>query len=90
MSRGKTKRNLGRKKSLQVENKEVDKEEEEDFATQMSEMFSYPFTMLLSMFNDEDDVSIQKVEDSDEEYESDEEKQKRKRKRCTKTKRNYR
>jgi hypothetical protein len=87
MSRGKTKRNLSRKKSLQVE----DKEEEEDFIAQMSEMFSYPFTMILSMFSgDEEDVSNREEETSDEEYESEEEKPKRKRKGRAKTKRSYR
>ena len=91
MSRGKTKRNLSRKKSLQVEDKELDKEEEEDFIAQMSEMFSYPFTMILSMFSgDEEDVSNREDETSDEEYESEEEKPKRKRKGRAKTKRSYR
>ena len=91
MSRGKTKRNLSRKKSLQVEDKELDKEEEEDVIAQMSEMFSYPFTMILSMFSgDEEDVSNREEETSDEEYESEEEKPKRKRKGRAKTKRSYR
>lgn len=64
MPRGRTKRKYDRKKKSTDENNDsddetFDEENGEDFMTQLSESFmssfSYPVTMISSMFDDDDD-----------------------------------